>query len=313
MKNIFTILGCCFVMSVIAQPEIVNYSDTIYVSLDTLNALHSGEISTHWDVANESTSEMTLMCTRHFIEIVDPYNYPYVQSLPENPVFGAYEKFCWGIICYNYGTDASSTNPSLLVSIPPGATESTFIAYYNPDNVTGTTTIEYCFHPVDDIAVGSCSQITYVVSAGEIYGCTSTFGCNYNPEATIDDGSCEFICYGCTDPGACNYDSFSNLEDDSCEYLSCAGCTNSEACNYNPTASIDNGSCSFTLDAAGNCDKELCNEDLNADGVVSIQDLLLLLSFFGCSSECENDVNLDGNVSIQDLLLILGAFGGTCE
>ena len=145
-----------------AQPTIIAPSDTIFAALDTLNELHSGEISLHWDVVNESNSEMTLMCTRNFIETVDPYNYPYVQSLPESPVEGAYEKFCWGPLCYNYGTDASSTNSSLLVNLPAGATDTTFIAYYYPNNVLGTTTIEYCFHPVDDVAAGSCHQITYV-------------------------------------------------------------------------------------------------------------------------------------------------------
>ena len=32
-------------------------------------------------------------------------------------------------------------------------------------NVLGTTTFEYCFHPVGDIDAGSCQQITYVVTA----------------------------------------------------------------------------------------------------------------------------------------------------
>ena len=165
LKSIILPSTFLLVGSLAAQPTIISHSDTIFAALDTLNELHSGEISSHWDVVNESNSEMTLMCTRNFIEVVDPYNYPYVQSLPEEPVEGAYEKFCWGPLCYNYGTDASSTNPSLLVNIQSGATESTFIAYYYPHNVLGTTTLEYCFHPVGDITAGSCHQITYVVTA----------------------------------------------------------------------------------------------------------------------------------------------------
>jgi len=152
--------------SLAAQPTIIAPSDTIFAALDTLNALHSGEISIHWDVLNELDSELILMCTRSFIDTVSPYNYPYVQSLPENPVEGAYEKFCWGPLCYNYGTDASSsTNASLLVNLQSGATDTTFIAYYYPHNVLGTTTLEYCFHPVGDITAGSCHQITYVINA----------------------------------------------------------------------------------------------------------------------------------------------------
>jgi len=62
----------------------------------------------------------------------------------------------------------------------------------------------------------------------------------------------------------------------------------------------------------GICDL-LCNEDLNSDGIVSIHDLLYLLSEFGCSSSCEYDVNQDGFVTVDDLLKILGFFGNTCE
>ena len=43
---------------------------------------------------------------------------------------------------------------------------------------------------------------------------------NYNPEATIDDGSCLFPIYGCTDPLAINYDPAATVDDESCEYFS---------------------------------------------------------------------------------------------
>ena len=165
LKSIILASTFLLVGALSAQLTIIAPSDTVFAALDTLNEFHSGEISLHWDVVNESNSEMTLMCTRSFIDTVSPYNYPYTQSLPEALVEGAYEKFCWGPLCYNYGTDASSQNPSLLVTLPSGVTESTFIAYYYPHNVLGTTTIEYCFHPVDDMAAGSCKSITYVIAA----------------------------------------------------------------------------------------------------------------------------------------------------
>ena len=46
-----------------------------------------------------------------------------------------------------------------------------------------------------------------VDSASEIVcGCTDDTACNYNMEATNDDGSCEFVsCLGCIDPTACNF------------------------------------------------------------------------------------------------------------
>ena len=55
-----------------------------------------------------------------------------------------------------------------------------------------------------------------------------------------------------------------------------------------------------------------CQEDLNGDGLVSVNDILMLLSDFGCLANCEADVDLDDAVSISDLLTILSVFGGGC-
>ncbi|MBT7928752.1 hypothetical protein HN682_02375, partial [Candidatus Peregrinibacteria bacterium] len=66
-----------------------------------------------------------------------------------------------------------------------------------------------------------------------ITGCTDPYACNYNPEATIDDGTCEFTsCYGCMNPYACNYNPDATLDDGTCEFTSCYGCMNPYACNY---------------------------------------------------------------------------------
>ena len=42
---------------------------------------------------------------------------------------------------------------------------------------------------------------------GSIDGCTDSTATNYDPNATVDDGSCIYPCqfYGCTDPAAINY------------------------------------------------------------------------------------------------------------
>ena len=71
-------------------------------------------------------------------------------------------------------------------------------------------------------------------------GCTDSTACNYDPAATIDDGSC-LTAYGCTDPAACNYDSLATCDDGSC--LTVYGCTDSTAFNYDPNATCNDGSC----------------------------------------------------------------------
>ena len=50
--------------------------------------------------------------------------------------------------------------------------------------------------------------------------------------------------YGCTDPAALNYNPSATIDDGSCRY---AGCTDSTATNYNPIAVIDDGSCIYTI------------------------------------------------------------------
>ena len=49
--------------------------------------------------------------------------------------------------------------------------------------------------------------------------------------------------------------------------------------------------------------------DVNGDGVVNIQDLVLVSGQFGKTGEHGADVNGDGVVNIQDLVLVAGAFG----
>ena len=176
----------------------------------------------------------------------------------------------------------------------------------------------------------------------DIPGCTDASACNYNPQATTDDGSCDFAsCSGCTDATACNYNPESTEDDGSCEFTSCAGCTEVNACNYDAGATIDDGSC-LELDACGVCggdnstcsgctDPEAdnydpnalvddgscvfapaCPEDLNNDGQITVADLLELLADFGCTSDCSADLNGDGAINVNDILQILAAFGNDC-
>ena len=51
-------------------------------------------------------------------------------------------------------------------------------------------------------------------------------------------------------------------------------------------------------------------EDINKDGIVNIQDLVLVASNFGQTGENVADVNADGVVNVVDLTLVAGAIGG---
>lgn len=180
--------------TVIAQPEVVLEAATVYVYLDDPA---SEEISTHATVSNNQFGTIELMCSRVLTPVLaDPYNYPYVASTEDSSVPGSYEKFCWGPICYNYGTDASNPNSGFTVDIPNGGTDTTFIAYFYPNGVTGTSIIEYCFHPVGNTAVGTCVQITYIVEESASVGQTHTEVAEISsvyPNPIIDKGSIDFV------------------------------------------------------------------------------------------------------------------------
>ena len=51
-----------------------------------------------------------------------------------------------------------------------------------------------------------------------MFGCTYPTASNYNPLATVDDGSCILAILGCTDVNALNYTSLATSDDGSCVF-----------------------------------------------------------------------------------------------
>jgi hypothetical protein len=98
-------------------------------------------------------------------------------------------------------------------------------------------------------------------------GCTYAFACNYNAQATTDDGSCTLPEFGYDCNGNCLLDLNNN---GLCDVEEVAGCTKIDAINYNTDATLDDGSCMVT-----------CAGDFNNDGQVNISDLLSFLTAFG--------------------------------
>ena len=93
---------------------------------------------------------------------------------------------------------------------------------------------------------------------GPIGGCLQMDATNYNPKATFDDGSCNFlvIIYGCTNPEAENYDEQATHDDGRCvvlndgngstnETAAIYGCMDTAANNYDDKATEDDGSCDY--------------------------------------------------------------------
>ena len=93
---------------------------------------------------------------------------------------------------------------------------------------------------------------------GPLGGCLQMDATNYNPDATFDDGSCNFliIVYGCTNSEAENYDEQATHDDGRCVVLNDGngsanetsaiyGCMDIDANNYDDKATEDDGSCDY--------------------------------------------------------------------
>lgn len=138
-----------------------------------------------------------------------------------------------------------------LFSSPSRATET------GPVHTTPVVNHRPSIQPLDVISF----DLAYQAVMDTVFGCTYPWATGYNPEATVDDGSClEFCC-----PGDLNGDNYINVSDlidllgvfdTYCDDSIIYGCTDPGACNYYPEATSDDGSCIFP---EGCYDETACN------------------------------------------------------
>ena len=146
-----------------------------------------------------------------------------------------------------------------------------------------------CAYPVDEFhdCAGECLQDDDndgICNAFEVLGCPYSSACNYDPNATENDGSCEFPepYYDCN--GSCFLDSDS---DGICDALEVLGCTDLSACNFDATAT-DSAQCDYPVtgyDCAGEC-----LMDSDGDGVCDAFEI----------EGCQNPVACNFNESATD-------------
>ncbi len=137
----------------------------------------------------------------------------------------------------------------------------------------------------------------------EISGCTDANAINYDPLATIDDGSCIDPIIGCMVPDALNYNPEANI---TCEpIIECCifpiyGCTDETANNFNPEANSDDESC--TYDVLGCIDSNA----LNFNPLANIDDGSCEYDVFGCTNSFASNYNPLATVDDGSCVLYLG-------
>ena len=125
-------------------------------------------------------------------------------------------------------------------------------------------------------------------------GCTISVACNYNPFATNDDNSCEFICPGCTD-AACNFVVGALQDDGTCTYPEDSGWCNCEGAVVDALG-ICGGTCDFDQDNDGVCD--------DVDDCIGIVDACGICNGPGAIYPCGCDDYPEGSCSCDGLTLI---------
>ena len=146
----------------------------------------------------------------------------------------------------NYSAEATDDDGSCEFTSCVGCADST-ACNYNPD---ATEDDGSCNYPAEDYldCAGSC--LSDVDADGicdelEVPGCTDMMACNYDPNATDDNGSCAYTdgVYDC-DGITCLADADG---DGVCDPNEVSGCTDSMAVNFDSSATDDDGSWSTTL------------------------------------------------------------------
>lgn len=98
----------------------------------------------------------------------------------------------------------------------------------------------------------------------DVYGCTDSNASNYNPNATINNGTCIYDVLGCMDKEAKNYNEKATKDDNSCEYY-VLGCTDINANNYNKDADKDDGTCEYDVKGCMDSSAENYNKNATVD------------------------------------------------
>jgi len=225
----------------------------------------------------------------------------------------------------------------------PGCIDDT-ACNFNPDANTddGSCLVEDCLGecggtamPGDACDDGNTATTNDMLDAdcncvGEISGCTEPDACNFNPDATADDGSCLVEdclgeCGGSAMPGdACDDGDATTLNDMldadcNCVGNAIPGCTDNTACNFDSDATADDGSC-LVDDCLGECGGSATPGDACDDGdATTINDMLdadcncIGNAVPGCTDDTACNFNPDATADDGSCLVedCLGECGGT--
>lgn len=159
-----------------------------------------------------------------------------------------------------YGTDDADAT-TLLSTLTPGQPQ--------VNEGAASATVNNASARIPDGGAPFASA-TYVAQAptpgasnsGDILGCMDVTACNYNANATTDNGSCLMPGDACDDGNVATAD---DTYDAACVCSGvAAGCTDAAACNYDASVSVDNGTCFYVGDVCNDNNAGTINDVVDA-------------------------------------------------
>ena len=155
---------------------------------------------------------------------------------------------------------------------------------------------------INDSTDANCNCVGQTVTI--IPGCMNPASCNYNPLATVDDGSCLFPGTLCDDGNPNTINDSINPDCICIGNIIVYGCTDPQSCTYNPLANVDNNTCVFPDSP---CDDN--NPDTFNDILDSLCNCVGTLYVSGCMDP--NACNYNPLANIDDNSCVLP--GSPCD
>ncbi|HIO16385.1 MAG TPA: choice-of-anchor B family protein [Flavobacteriales bacterium] len=210
--------------------------------------------------------------------------------------------------CLEYGCYTLSVYDSYGDGMSWGGVQG---SYTLTEDATGTVLAQI----VAGAAFGTLATHQFCIPT-TVPGCTDATACNYDPAATVDSGTCIYSVTAYIDNDGDGYGFGPAVQ--VCAPLGAVYSANNTDCD-DTLDTVYPGAPGTGEGIDNNCDDIIdggeilpCPADLNGDGVITVADILLVLSEFGCSTACTADVNGDGSVTVADVLVILSLFGNPC-
>jgi phosphatidylserine/phosphatidylglycerophosphate/cardiolipin synthase-like enzyme len=150
-----------------------------------------------------------------------------------------------------YGTD-DADDVGLLGIFVPGQVQ------VNETSTTSASRIPDGGEPFNQSVFVEQAPTPGASNSGEIAGCMDDTACNFNANATSDDGSCANVGDACDDG---NTGTAGDAYDANCQCIGeISGCMEPTACNYNDLAVLDDGSCALPGDSCNDNNSATIND-----------------------------------------------------